>query len=481
MKFGADVHGLMKGQVTSVALSRRRFLKIAAATALAAPLIPGCVAVKRGPVGERTLSHGSSRLAHACVGVGGRGLTDLQGYLAHPGVEVVAICDVDTTHLRQAAALAPAARLYTDWREMLAKENKAVDSVGICIPDHMHFAVAYSAMRRGKHVFLQSPMCHDVAEVRVLTRFAAQTGVITQVAQDLDASVSLRQGLEWLKSGIIGEVVHAYICSSTWSGPQSTRLPGPRPDAAAPIPPGLDWEGWIGTAPARFFAPGIYHPALWRSWQDFGTGLPGELGPQMLAPLWKGLDLGPARTIHASVQESWFASPERRVETWPQSNHITWTFPAGDLVAGRELAVEWFDGEFQPPERVRSLYSEINASGFPQEGTLVVGTRGAVLIPQNGAPSLLPRQRFAEVKLPVVQVFDPYQRFFDACLGQTTVESDFKGAGPLHEAALLAGVAVRFPEQTLKWDHEQMRFLENPEADGFLRRRYRQRWHVGPF
>src|SRR5512145_3360865 len=120
-------------------LSRRRFLHCSAlSTGL--PLLGATFA---------KAADGNARLQHACIGVGGMmGFNDLQNFLQHPRVQVVALCDVDENHLKKAAEAVPGARLYRDWRELLATEGDRVDSVNVTVPDHMHFPIAVSAVRR---------------------------------------------------------------------------------------------------------------------------------------------------------------------------------------------------------------------------------------------------------------------------------------------------------------------------------------------
>ena len=71
--------------------------------------------------------------------------------------------------------------VYMDWRELLEKEGDKIDSVNVTVPDHNHFPISYQAISRGKHVYCQKPMCHDVAEVRLLTEASVKYGVITQL------------------------------------------------------------------------------------------------------------------------------------------------------------------------------------------------------------------------------------------------------------------------------------------------------------
>lgn len=91
------------------------------------------------------------------------GFNDFQNFKQHPRTDVVAICDVDAGNLERALKEVPNARPYRDWREMLAKEGGRIDSINATVPDHMHAAICLSAMRAGKHVYCQKPMCHDVA------------------------------------------------------------------------------------------------------------------------------------------------------------------------------------------------------------------------------------------------------------------------------------------------------------------------------
>jgi len=145
--------------MTTPSFSRRRFLVSAATASLGAPWLLRA--------GARTVPP-NAKLHHACVGVGGMGWNDLNNFLTHPRVEVVALCDVDSDLLAKAAALVPQARIYADWRELLDKEGDKLDSVNAAVPDHTHFAIAYSAIQRRKHVYCQKPLCHDAAEIRAL-------------------------------------------------------------------------------------------------------------------------------------------------------------------------------------------------------------------------------------------------------------------------------------------------------------------------
>jgi predicted dehydrogenase len=204
------------------------------------------------------------------------GWNDFNSFLSHPRLQIVALCDVDTNNLDRAAKAAPEARLYSDWRELLEKEGRQLDSVNAAVPDHSHFSIAYRAVQQGKHIYCQKPLCHDVAEVRTLTQAAIKKGVVTQLGTQLASTIHDRTAVLWLKQGRIGKIKRAYLCSNRPGAVKDYRLLGPRPAAGQEPPKPLSWDLWLGTAPVRPYAPDIYHPTKWRAWQDFGTGWSGR-------------------------------------------------------------------------------------------------------------------------------------------------------------------------------------------------------------
>lgn len=403
------------------------------------------------------------------------GAVDLDNFRLHPRLDVVALCDVDENHLKAAAAKVPNARLYRDWRELLEKEGAKVDSLNVTVPDHSHFPVAYSALRLGKHVYCQKPMCHDVAEVRALMVEAVKRGVVTQLGTQLASGAGDRTTVAWLRQGVIGKVTHVYLSANRPGAVEAYRPVGPRPVAGEKPPAHLDWDLWLGTAPERPFVPGLYHPTRWRGWLDFGTGWSGDIGCHVFDAVWKGLELGAPLAVQARVQESWRQSRERRADTWPQANHLTWIFPGNRHTAGDTLTVEWFDGEFWAPEEIRARYS---VADYPTESAMVIGTEGALLNPLGRSPLLLPEDRFADVVRPKFEERNHYHHFVEACLGGPRCESHFAQTGPMTEAILLGTVAVRLPETRLEWNAKRMRFRKNDAADRLLRRGYRRGWEV---
>ena len=122
-------------------ISRRKFIQKTAAGVFAVPfLLESC-------------KPDDGILQHACIGVGGMGMHDLKQFIAHDKIQIVAICDVDAERLKTASELVPEARTYADWRELLEKEQRNIESVNVSVPDHSHFSIAYHAIQKKKHVY----------------------------------------------------------------------------------------------------------------------------------------------------------------------------------------------------------------------------------------------------------------------------------------------------------------------------------------
>ena len=119
------------------------------------------------------------RTAH--IGVGNMGLEDLKAIASHSNVKVSFLCDVDSTYLKNAHELFPAAKIYTDYREMLQKENSNIDAVIISAPDHTHAPASLLAMEYDKNIYCQKPLSHYVSESREMRKMANNKGLITQM------------------------------------------------------------------------------------------------------------------------------------------------------------------------------------------------------------------------------------------------------------------------------------------------------------
>jgi predicted dehydrogenase len=439
--------------------SRRQFLKLAAA--VSAPYFTPARVWSNAP---------SDRLSHAAIGTDGMGWADLTSLASHPRIEIVALCDVDLARTEKARQQFPQARVYQDWRELLEKEGDRIDSVNVSVPDHMHAPISMAAMARGKHVYCQKPLTHEVAEARAMRLAREKAQVVTQMGNQIQSESVYRTAVKMVRDGLIGKVKELHA----WTSAKYTQ--GPRPAGEDPVPATLNWDGWVGVAPMRPFKAGVYHSFNWRCWQDFGTGSIGDFGCHILDSPFKALDLKTPRTIRAEVPQEWADNEARRRESWPDWEIIHYEFEPTEFTTGETLPVTWYDSGKQPPREAFGEEYADASKALPGSGALFIGEEGRLLLPHIGEPQLLQGSRRAGEPFQRVESIPHYHGFVDACLGNGTTGSNFDYAGPLTEATLLGSIAVRVPGQTLAWDAANLRFKNSEEAQQMVARKYREGW-----
>ena len=427
-----------------------------------------------------------SKLCHACIGVGNMGYGDFESLKSHKGTQIVALCDVDTAALAKAAKEIPGVRTYTDWRELFAKEGDRIDSVNVTVPDHNHAIITAAAMRLGKHVYCQKPLCHEIAECQLLLKIAKEKGVTTQLGTQRVAYLGERMAVEYLRSGALGKIRRMYLFSTRNGVSRKDFNPNPPP---AKMPATLSsWETWIGPAPMRPYANG-YHPCLWRVWQDFGSGWIGDMACHIMDAPWRGLGLKPPVRVRSLVQEKWLQEPERCRQLWPKGTHTQWIFEGNALTEGKELAADWYDGlsldpqtspDLLPPPELTALAQKCGFKQLPLEGLIVEGTEAWLLLPLDGAPHVMMKRPGAA--LPNKPKFGKrashWHEFLDSCIAGKQAYSGFERVVPMVESVLLGNIAERVPGETLAWDSAAMRFTNSPAANGYLYRPYRKGWEL---
>ena len=297
-------------------MQRRGFLRSAGAAAAAAAA-GGC---RSGRAARQTKAASGGRLRVAVIGAAGRGEANLATAL-DAGENIVALCDVDETALLAArdkvALVNPSVRLYRDFRVLFDSE-KGLDAAVISTPDHGHGIQAAWALRRGCHVYLETPAARTLAELAALRELARRCGAVVQVGDACCATEEYRRAVEALSSGLLGRVAEVHVWTNRPVWPQGLR----RPEGGDPVPDWLDWDLWLGGAPLRPFKSKVYHRFNWRAWHDFGTGALGDAGTQALGLAFRALELAaPVRAESASIEA-------RAEEAYPLSSMVRFDFAA---------------------------------------------------------------------------------------------------------------------------------------------------------
>ena len=406
----------------------------------------------------------SGRVRHASFGGSGMAGTDLGQIKTHPNVDLVAVAEIDPNRRRQAQARLRDAKIYSDWREMLEKEGKELNSVNVSTPDHMHASMAMSAMQLGIHVYGQKPLAHDVFEVRRLTEYAKENKLITQMGIQIHSAKEYRTAVKLVHDGVIGKIIEAHSFSGKRWGDEN-----PKPNKKDPVPVGLDWDAWIGPAPYTDYISKYYHPGQWRKRLDYGTGTFGDMGCHIYDPTFKALGL----TYPISLRSE---GPKPNKDNWGFDAVIHYTFPGNQYSKNKTLPVTWYDGTAQPPARIINL---LEGQKRPSQGSIVVGTKGVMLIPHVGMPKLFPENKFKDHKMEIVEKMHHWHSFIDAVreVGPRP-SANFDYSGPLTETVLLGGIASRFPKQELIWDAPSLSFKNNTAATELVKKTYRKGWKI---
>lgn len=394
----------------------------------------------------------NEKLNLAFIGIGGRGRANLD---ALAGENVVALCDVDDERAGDAYVNFPQARKFTDFRQMLEVMEKQIDGVVVSTPDHTHFHPAMLALGMGKHLYCEKPMAHSVYEVRAMTRLAAEQGVATQLGVQRHTIDNVHRVVELIQAGAIGDVTACHCWISGDRGmPEVT---GP----SSKIPPGLNWDLWLGPARDRSYSPD-YVPYKWRFWWDFGTGETGNWGCHTLdIPFWALNLTAPTRLFGAG--------PERDPQRTPKSMRTRLDFPASD--ARPPVSLHWYHAANGP-----EILAEHN---LPAKGnnTLFIGTQGMLLC-GFGQRALYPQEKFADYESPARTIPDSpgfHREWIQACGGGPAATCHFDYSGPLSEAVLLGNVAYRAGGE-FQWDAAQLKTLGSDTAQSYIQTEYRPGW-----
>jgi hypothetical protein len=356
-------------------------------------------------------------------------------------------------------------------------------------------------MRMGKHVYCQKPLVQTVYEARLMAKLAKDHNVVTQMGNQGSSEDGLRRAVEVIQAGLIGPVRQVHVWSNRPIWPQGMD----RPAGEDPVPAGMNWDMWLGTAKLRPYKKGAYAPFAWRGWQDFGTGALGDMACHTANMPFRAITLG-----YPTEVEAWTSGINQ--ESYPLKSKIRFEFPARKGANGQDLvpATFWWydggnpksdnpyshDGNNKPPKDIVADVEEMMGS-VPGSGCILVGDKGKIFSPDDyGAkfflrlkdekeltesakhdavkaiPQSIPRSEFqgdADAR--------QHLEWIKGCKGGRVPYSNFDIAAYLTEIILLGCVAMRVGKK-LEWDGPNMKARNAPEAAQFVKREYRKGWEI---
>lgn len=413
------------------------------------------------------------KLRIGAIGVGGRGGANINGVKSE---HIVALCDTDPGPLASAKQRHPDAAAYSDWREMLTRDD--LDAVVCSTADHHHALVSIAAMQKGLHVYCEKPLGHTPYEARLMQEVYAQNKdkIAVQMGTQIHATDNYRRVVELVQSGMIGKVSEAHIwCSRSIDPVGLVELP------AEPVPHGFNWDSWLGPAADR-----PYNTAYWKggnlNWNrrwDFGNGVVGDMGSHLADLAYWALELRDPISVQSD-------GPEPDEHTCPPWQVVNWRHPdrGGDKPHTQSCKVVWYHGPEGMKQRAQTLQpvfgndTNINQWGI---GVAFIGDKGA-LAADYGKYQLSPWNTFKDVPVPeqtIAKSIGHYNEWLSACKGdeKTSTLCNFDYSGKLIEHNLL-GVAAHRAGGKLDWDAKQFKFTNNDAANAYLTKPYRKGWSI---
>lgn len=389
------------------------------------------------------------------IGTGGMGSNHLQLLAARKDVEVAAVCDVDAERLSAAAGHVESAtsrrpHAVSDLRRVL--DDSTVAAVFIATPDHWHAPAALLALAAGKHVYVEKPLCHNIREGRLLVDAVASSGKLLQVGTQSRSSDTVRDAIGRVLDGAIGEVLVAKAWNSQRRGSIGKSKPSPPPSQ-------LDFDAWLGPAPAVDYRPNLLH-GVWRWWHDFGCGDIGNDGVHDIdVALW-GLGVETHPSMATCLGGKYMFDDDQQ---FPDTQYAVFEYPQEGKPDGRKKQLIF-------EQRIWSPYVQ---DGY-ENGAAFYGTDGMLVIGHSVGWKLYgPRNKLIAERTGPADLAAHHTNFFDAVRGgeqplNANVAIGHRAAAIVH----LANIAARVG-RVLNFEPPTERIRDDAEADGLLARSYR--------
>ncbi|MEW5900148.1 MAG: Gfo/Idh/MocA family oxidoreductase [Acidobacteriota bacterium] len=434
-------------------LSRREFLKAAAASLLAPTVTPTRVFSQAAA---------SDMMLLGCIGVGRQGVGDMQELIyrgLEAGARVVAVCDVDSHRLEDAQWLVKkiytaelsdknsrGCAAYRDFRELLARQN--IDGVVIVTPDHWHGLCAVAAANAGKDIYLEKPLTYSIAEGRKVVDAVRRNSRVLQVGSQQRSSVYFRSACELVRSGRVGKLQAIRV----WL-PEDQGTGDARP---APVPKNLDYDSWLGPAPEAPFAEDRVHPQMsyerpgWLQIKSYCHGMITGWGSHMndIAQWGNGTD-----------------------ETGPIEIEAKGEFPDRGL----------FDvhTKFRAEAKYANGVLLVMETGEPS-GVRFEGDRGWIFVSRETIEASdrdILLQKVGENETRLYLSTNHMKNFLECMRSRSVPAAPVEVGHRSNSVCLLAYIAMRLGRR-LRWNPEEERFVGDEDANRWLDYRHREPWAI---
>ena len=421
-------------------ISRRVFMT-AAGTALGA---------SKGILGA------NDRIRIGLIGCGGISTGDTSAFLAHPGVEIPVVCDIDDAMIaktlpRLEKAQGKLPQSVKDFRKVI--DRKDIDACLVCTPDHWHALPTVLACQAGKDVYCEKPLAATIAEGQAMVEAARRNKRVVQMGTQWRSGEHYREAIEFSKSGKLGKIRQVRV----WAYLDWIKPCGNPPDG--PVPAGVDYDMWLGPAPQRAFNPNRFHFNFRWFW-DYAGGLMTDWGVHLInLALW---GMGPEwpKTVVSSGGRYVL---QDNTET-PDSQITLYEFPSYRLIFEHQV------GNNLGPDR-------------REHGVAFTGTDATLILDQSGWEVIPERTKKGAPAEKHTAMVDDRSRLLHAgnfleCMRtrHDPVESVEIGHH-VSAVAHLGNLAFRSGAR-VEWDVGSSKIKGNKQAQKWVTREYRRPWKL---
>ncbi len=430
-------------------LSRRHFLQSAgalAACALPTWYLEECAAMAPQASGESQPPSEQVRLA--LIGCGGQGTGDARN--AKRFANTVALCDVDASHLEAAKKDFPDAAGYSDFRKLL--ERNDVDAVICGTVDHWHTLVAIGAMKAGKDVYCEKPLTLTIDEGKRLVEVQRETGRVLQTGTQQRSSREFRLAADLVRNGRIGKVerVEVWLPAGLRQGPFAT----------GEVPPGFDYDFWLGQTPAVPYVKERTHFSF-RYWWEYSGGTMTDWGAHHNDIVLWALDQDGSGPV--SIEGKQLVEMIPGGYTAASEYEVTYTYANGVVHSCKSTtASEWWGGVKDPNGQ--------------QHGIKFIGSEGWIWVTRGALQASDPAMIKEELPASASRVYfsQDHTGNFIECIKSRKPTICPASVG--HRSASLCHLGVTSIRlgRKLNWDPVKEQFIDDAEANQFLARPMRK-------
>jgi predicted dehydrogenase len=411
----------------------------------------------------------NDRVNVAVIGIRGFGNSHIGEFARLNNVRVAALCDVDNNlfgdrikrHYTDRGLAKP--KIYNDLRKLY--DDRDIDAVSIVTPNHWHTLASIWALQAGKHVTVEKPVCHNFYEGQKLVEASEKYNLILQDGCEQRSNPCGQSMAEHLHSGKIGEVYLAKGLCYKWRD-----TIGRSPDE--PVPAGVDYDLWLGPAPKRPFSKNRFHYNWHWNW-DYGNGDMGNQGVHEMDIARWGLNVTLPTKVSAMGGHFMFDDDQNT----PNNLIAVFEFPNPEGGSDKKKILQfevrhWITNR----EGIQSGREESHnymVSAEDTVGNLFYGSKGFMTKNVNEWQVYYGKEREAGEK--GSGLGNHFQAFIDAIrsgdqrLANGDIREGFYSCALVH----LANISYRLG-RSLEFDPLKMKFINAPDADAMLTRKYRE-------